>query len=218
MGVEKLQSELRTMFPQAKIETFERGDTILPSGDILIATQAVLRFKDCLKPQVIALVDLDSELNRLDMRSSYRCWRLALHLRAMAQKTLIVQTRNSDHHVVRALAADDLKLFYDGEIRLRKELGFSPFAHWAVVTARGRQEKSVLKFSGDVYNVLSGLAVPGVNVLPVEPGMPAKMRDQYRFRVLLQGPRPQDLVAVIRQGLAMIKRSGRLIVTIEIDP
>ena len=60
MGIEKLQSELNTLFPQAKIIAFERGDADPSAGDIVIATQAILRFKDRLKPQVIALVDLDS--------------------------------------------------------------------------------------------------------------------------------------------------------------
>ncbi|MDO8675086.1 MAG: primosomal protein N' [Candidatus Omnitrophota bacterium] len=218
MGVEKIQSELNILFPQAKVVTFERGDSDLPDGDILIATQAVLRFKDRLKPRLAALVDMDSELNRLDMRSSYRSWALAVHLRAMAQKTLIVQTRNSTHHVLRALAADDARIFYDEEIRLRKELGFSPFAHWAAVTVRARQEKSAMSFARDVYNVLVAVSGQGMQILEPGPGIPAKMRGQYRFKVLVQGPRAEDITAVIKAALAKVKRSGRLIVTVEVDP
>ena len=215
MGVEKLQGELTGMFPQAKVVTFERGDTDLPSGDILIATQAVLRFKDRLKPQVAALVDFDNELDRLDMRSSYRAWALAVRLRAMATGTLVVQTRNSSHHVLRALAADDPKLFYDEELRLRKELGFSPFAHWAAVTVRGAQEKTALNFAQDVYNILS--AAQGIQVSGPQPGVPAKVRGRYRFVVLVQGPKAEDMMAVIKEGLSKLKRISRLIVTIELD-
>jgi len=218
MGVEKIQSELNVLFPRAKVVTFERGDAHLPVGDILIATQAVLRFKGRLKPHLAALVDIDGELNRLDMRSSYRAWGLAVHLRAMAQKTLIVQTRNSTHHVLKALAADDARIFYDEEMRLRKELGFSPFAHWAAVTVRARQEKSALSFARDVYNVLIAVSGQGMHILEPGPGIPAKMRGQYRFRVLVQGPRAEDITAVIKGALAKVKRSGRLIVTVEVDP
>ncbi len=218
MGVEKLQSELKLMFPQARIGSFERGDADLPSVDILIATQAVLRFKDHLKPQTTALVDFDGELNRLDMRSSYRAWRLAVQLRAMTQKELIVQTRNSAHHVVKALALDKAALFYDEEMRLRKELGFSPFAHWATVTGRGKQEKAVFNFIQDLYNILKGTPVAGVQIFSPEPGVPAKMRDQYRFRIMVQGPQAHGLVALVKSGLAKLKRPSRLIVTIEVDP
>lgn len=218
MGVEKIQSELNVLFPQAKVATFERGDARLPDGDILIATQAVLRFKDRLKPRLAALVDMDSELNRLDMRSSYRAWALAVHLRAMAQKTFLVQTRNSTHHVLRALAADDARIFYDEEMRLREELGFSPFAHWAAVTVRARQEKSAMDFARDVYNVLVAASGQGMQILEPGPGIPAKMRGQYRFRVLVQGPRAEEITGVIKGALAKVKRSSRSIVTVEVDP
>lgn len=218
MGVEKIQSELNVLFPRAKVVTFERGDALLPDGDILIATQAVLRFKDRLKPRLAALVDMDSELNRLDMRSSCRAWGLAVHLRAMAQKTLVVQTRNSTHHVLKALAADDARIFYDEEMRLRKELGFSPFAHWAAVTVRARQERSAMNFARDVYNALVAVSGQGMQILEPGPGVPAKMRGQYRFRVLVQGPRAEEITGVIKGALAKVKRSSRSIVTVEVDP
>ncbi len=218
MGVEQLQKELCALFPTARIAHFDKDSKELPAGfDILIATQAVLRFRHKLAFQTVVLADIDGELNRADMRSSCKAWALACRMRLMGGQ-MLVQTRNRDHHMLKALSAHNDRSFYDAEFALRKELGFPPFAHWAAVTARAKMERSAESFAQDVYNQLSRAEHEGITITAPEPDVPAKVRDQYRFRVLLQGNNVEELAAAVKAGLTQVKRRSGALVTLNIDP
>lgn len=218
MGVEQLQKELSGLFPTAKIAHFEKGPALgLPAAfDVLIATQAVLRFQGKLDVQTVILVDLDAELNRVNMRSSFKGWSLAMHTRLLGRQVLI-QTRNPGHHVLQALMKDDTELFYAEEMRLRKELDFSPFYHWVALVARAKTEKFAQTFLGDVYNELSKNKPEHTALTPPQPDVPAKVRDQYRFKVMAGGRAVEPVVALIKKEIGKVKRS-RVIVTLNVDP
>ena len=97
IGVQQLQIELKKYFPQAKIIAFERTASATanknekpPNFDIMIGTQAVLRFQGRLQVQIAAFIDFDTQLNRLDMRSSFNAFSLGLHIKSMAEKSVFI--------------------------------------------------------------------------------------------------------------------------------
>jgi len=223
IGVEQVQTELKRLFPQAKITAFERAiktseAKLLPDFDILISTQAVLRFQGTLQAGVAAFIDFDAELNRLDMRSAFNAFSLALHISSMATEAVLIQTRNSDHYVLQNLSRGDLKGFYDEELKLRKELGFSPFKHWVKINWRGKIEKSTQEQALQVYNALSKSAPAGYAVTPPLADAVGRKRDWFRFNVMVQADRVPQAVAFIKSVLQQIKRRSRVIVTMNIDP
>ena len=122
--------------------TVEATKQSLPDFDILITTRAVLRFQGMLKAQLAAFIDFDAELNRLDMRSAFNAFSLVLHISSMALEAVFIQTRNSSHYVLQSLSRGKTQGFYDEELKLRKEFGFSPFKHWVKISWRGKSEKS----------------------------------------------------------------------------
>jgi len=218
MGVEQLQKELSTLFPTARISSFEKDSKGFPAPfDVLIATQAVLRLRGRLNVQTVVCVDIDSELTRLDMRSSFKGWSLVMHARLLGQQVL-VQTRNPGHHVLKALAGDDANAFYAEELRLRRELDFLPFFHWVAVVARSRKEKFAQTFITHVYNKLLKDKPGHMVITPAAPDAPAKVRDQYRFRVMVGGKLVEGVVRSVKDALAKLKRSSGVIVTLNVDP
>ena len=195
------------------------GDQKQPLGnfDILIATQAVLRFKWSLNVQTMIIVDMDAELNRADMRSSFKGWALANQARLLG-KAFLVQTRNLEHHVVKALAKDDTLLFYKEEMRLRKELEFPPFCHWVAITVRTKVETSAHNFALDLYKALSKDKPSYVRVAMPQADVPAKLRDQYRFKMIVQSVDVPVTIHFIKKTLAQLKLPSRLIVTLNVNP
>lgn len=228
IGVEQLQSELKKYFPEAKIITFERSinskvknaDKSLGNFDILIATQAVLRFQGSLQVQVGTFIDFDAELNRLDMRSSFNAFSLVLHISSMALGSVFIQTRNSNHYVLQSLSRGDLKGFYEEELKLRKEFGFSPFKHWVKISWRGKSERTTCQAAQQVYNELVRNDSPErlYTVTPPLADTVGRKRDQFRFNVMLQGDQVPSAVAFIKTTLQKTKRPSRVIVTLNIDP
>lgn len=218
LGVEGVQRELALLFPQGRIAYFDKDSESCPKTfDILIATQAIVRCKGMVAAQTLIWVDFDAELNRMDMRSSFKAWAQVLHLRSMAAQVM-VQTQNPQHHVLKALRTDDAPAFYRDELDLRRELHFSPFYHWAAVVIRSRDKKNAQQTGQDVYNQCCRLR-PGdaIQVQAVVPDTPAKLRDQYRFKVMVGGAQVEGIVAVIKTALAAIKKT-KAIITINIDP
>ncbi len=222
IGVEQVQTELKKYFPQAKIVSFERTAGVkkqsLPDFDILISTKAVLRFQGMLKVPLAAFIDFDAELNRLDMRSAFNAFSLALHISSMAPEGVFIQTRNSNHYVLQSLSRGKTQDFYDEELKLRKELGFSPFKHWVRISWRGKSEKSTRQYALQVYNVLSQSAPADYTITPPLADAVGRKRDQFRFNVMVQADHVPQAVAFIKSTLAQIKRRSRVIVTLNVDP
>jgi len=219
IGVEQVQAELKKLFPQAKIHSFSALKQEFPDFDILISTQAVLRYQGELSVDLAAFIDFDAELNRLDTRSAFNAFCLAAHIRSMVHDEVFIQTRNSNHYVLKSLSRGKAQDFYDEELRLRKEFGFSPFKHWVKISLRGKAEKSTLQAAVDVYNRLS--KNPAQNdCAPTPPLADAvgRKRDWFRFNVMVQADQAAPAVALIRSALAETKRSGRVIVTLNVDP
>jgi primosomal protein N' (replication factor Y) len=228
IGVEQVQTELKRIFPQAKILAFERtaksvkkpnGGQSLGDFDILISTRAVLRFQGALKVRLAAFIDFDAELNRLDMRSAFNAFSLALHISSMALESVFIQTRNSNHYVLQSLSHGKTQDFYDEELKLRKEFGFSPFKHWVRISWRGKSEKSTHEHALQVYNVLSeSSSEENYTITPPLADTVGRKRDQFRFNVMVQANQVPQAVAFIKSTLDQIKRPSRVIVTFNIDP
>ncbi len=225
IGVEQLQTELKKYFPQARILAFERAakstvKTAKPLGDfdILISTRAVLRFQGMLKVRLAAFIDFDAELNRLDIRCAFNAFSLALHISCMALEPVLIQTRNSGHYVLQNLSRGNIKGFYDEELKLRKEFGFSPFKHWVKISWRGKSEKSTREAALQVYNVLSKSAPADYTITPPLADAVGRKRDQFRFNVMVQADHVPKAVEFIKSTLTKIKRRSRIIVTLNIDP
>jgi primosomal protein N' (replication factor Y) len=171
-----------------------------------------------LKVPLAAFVDFDAQLNRLDMRSAFNAFSLALHISSMALEGVFIQTRNSNHYVLQSLSRGETQGFYDEELKLRKEFGFSPFKHWVKISWRGKSEKSTHQAAGEVYNALSRSAPEDFTITPPLADAVGRKRDQFRFNVMVQANHVPQAVAFIKSTLTRIKRPSRVIVTFNIDP
>lgn len=222
IGVEQVQTELKKLFPAARVASFERAqkakEQALGDFDILVSTNAVLRFQGALKAQVAAFIDFDAELNRLDMRSAFNAFSLALHVSSMAVDPILIQTRNINHYVLQSLSCGKLKDYYDEELKLRKEFGFSPFKHWIKLSWRGKAEKSTHEAALQVYNELIKSAPEKCSITPPLADAVMRKRDQFRFNVMVQADQVPPTVAFIKTTLTKTKRLSRVIMTINIDP
>ena len=226
IGVEQVQTELKKLFPLARIVSFERTARVksdeakqsLPDFDILISTNAVLRFQGALKAQVAAFIDFDAELNRLDMRSAFNAFSLVQHISGMAIESVFVQTRNINHYVLQNLSRAKAHGFYDEELKLRKEFGFSPFKHWVKISWRGKLEKITLEAAEGVYKELSKSIPENIAVTPPLADAIGRKRDQFRFNVMVQTDHVSQAIAFIKSTLNKLKRHSRVIMTLNIDP
>lgn len=218
LGVEQLQKALQDRYPLLKIDVFERGSAgDIGRPDILIATEAIMRFRHQLRVSLIAFLDIDSDISRMDMRSCFRAWSLVGHLRSMAQDKVFVQTRQPQHYVLKSLSADDPKKFYDEEMQMRRELKFTPFAHEIKVHLRGKEETAVRQSAEALHQLLLGDRIPGVNIASPAEDLIAQKRGLFRLHILLQGEDVMGMIAHVKRSLARLRNRHKAIITINVD-
>ncbi len=220
MGIEKLESETARFFPQAKVAHFDRDTKILPQGfDILIATQAILKYEDTLSISLVGVLRIDSEINRLDFRSAQKTFALLTHLGGMAQKQMIVQTGIPENYCIKAAVKMDFKKFYREEIKFRRQIGFPPFCRLTALALRGTKEDIVFKGATQLYeHLVKNNTAKDIEVLEPQADVVAKLRDKYRFTILVKGKSSQKTMAFIQSSLKTFGKKSGMIVSVNVDP
>jgi len=217
-GIEKLKEEIKRSFPQARVALVDRENTAFPvSFDVLVATQAVLRWIDHLKVHVTGVIDVDSEFNRLDFRSAQRTYALLAHLKIMTLHFLMIQTQHPDNYCLKAVLKNKPADFYKREMKLRKELGLPPFKHWLSIYLRGPNQMVVSEQAKELYNLLTAKPLAVLLIHEPHTDVVTKLRDQYRFIIRMQGKDIVRMMKYFKKSLRGLKKKSGVIVTVKVD-
>lgn len=219
MGIEKLESQVARLFPSAKIACYAKESGALPASfDILVATQAVTRFDDKARFDLTCVVDTDAELSRINFEAGENAFLLLRHLHAMTRDKFFIQTRLPDNYVLKALVKNSPKLFYTKEAALRRELHFPPFGQLAEIFVRSRDQASALKQAEAIYTALTRKKAKSLEISPPQVLSLARLRDQYRFVIVVRGTLTAYVSPLIAKTLASLRRSGKTITTVNVAP
>ena len=219
VGIEKMESEIARIFPQARVARFDRETkNIPPNVNILVGTQAVLRVLDQFQPQLIGMLNVDTELGRMDFRSAQRVFSLLIHLRQTARDKVFVQTYDPGHYCLQSVLKMDFEKFYKNEIRFRKEADLPPFSHLVAVGLRGTHKDAVFDQAKALYEKLQSGKGDHIEILDPQPDVMPKLRDKYRFTIMCKGKSLPAILTCIKSAIKIFKRKQNVIVTINVDP
>jgi primosomal protein N' (replication factor Y) len=148
-GVTRVREELEALFPRLRVVDVDAATAEVGDADIVIGTEAVLHRPELRRrrPSVVAFLDLDQELlaarYRVAAQAQWLTTRGAQLLtgRPRDHTRLVVQTRQPEHEVVRALVKGQPALVADAEVDRRRALGFPPFGALAELSG---EEPAVL--------------------------------------------------------------------------
>lgn len=219
VGVERIAQEIRRLFPFAKTEQLDREVAVFPAKfDVLVTTQAVLRMLGRVTVDTVGILDIDSEFNRGDYRSSQKAFSLLTHLSLMAKNSIEIQTFHADNDVLKFFVAGKDREFYANELLLRKELNLPPYYHWVLVVIRGKEEKAVTEQAQALYNSMAANKPHDIEVLNVRPDVVPKVRDQYRMAIFVRGPQACEVLAFAKESVGKLKKKSSVIITVQVDP
>ena len=217
-GTEKLESEVARLYPAARVGDYDAHSEGFPSqADIVIATKAVLR-EEARDVRLVAVINFDAELHHPDFRAAQHAFTLLVRLRRMASEKLLVQTRMPDNYCLRAAAANDFEGFYKEELGLRRELGFPPYRHLVAVGLRGRVEDLVFQQAQELFARFEEKLPASLEVGEPHPDVNPKLRDKYRFTILLKGRSVKDILAFVKPVVKNFRHKRGTVVTINVDP
>jgi primosomal protein N' (replication factor Y) len=218
VGVERVASELRRLFPLARIEGLDRETAAFPKKfDILVSTQAVFRMLGELSFDLVGVLEIDAEFNRGNYRSAQHAFSLLSHLALLAKGRVEIQTFHADNSVLHDFVAGRSETFYAHELKLRQELKLPPFYHLVKVMLRGVQEKVVSAQAELLYNLMAEQKPSGVEVIGLHPDTIIKLRDKYRYVILVRGQDRQADLKFVKTSLAKMKKKSGVVVTLQVD-
>jgi primosomal protein N' (replication factor Y) (superfamily II helicase) len=234
-GVERLEEEVRELFPQARVLVLssdlvatvdrlraELNDVAAGHFDIVIGTQLVAKGHHFPKLNLVGIIDADLGLNNGDPRAAERTFQLLHQVVGRAGRDAgtglgLLQTHQPEHPVMRALIAQDRKAFYDAEIEVRERTGYPPFGRLASLVISGPDKNDTGSFARALARAAP--ASDDVRVLGPADAPISLVRGRHRLRLLVKAPRNFDLSGYLREWLVEApKIKGSIRVEIDIDP
>lgn len=217
IGTEKIESELSRLFPQARLNRLTGPKKIdIQSSDIFISTSFVIG-EAGLNFDLVVVLGIDNSLNRLDFRASEKAYALLVGLLRLTDKKMIIQTRLTGHHCFVSLLKKDVNIFYDEELKERKQLNFAPHRHVLLVKLRGRKEERVRQASYGLFEKINKYEDKNIRIISVSPSMPSKLRGNFYWQLLISLTNVKKACEILKINLKNFSRSG-IIVTVDVDP
>ena len=208
-GTQKVEEELRELFPEAGILRMDADTTaggheeILQAFErervpILLGTQMVAKGLDFENVTLVGVLSADISLYVDNYRAAERTFSLLTQVVGRAGRggktgRAVIQTYTPGNDVIRCAARQDYDAFYESEIRMRRLRRYPPFADLFTVTVSGTEEGRVLRAAVSVRETLRQLcrrpelAAEEPEVLGPAPAPVVKVNNRFRYRCTLVG-------------------------------
>ncbi|MDD2866315.1 MAG: primosomal protein N' [Candidatus Omnitrophica bacterium] len=190
-GTEKVESELRRLFPSVRIAQFSKTADPVESYDIMLATQEILEdpniFRHCFDRVVLIAADL--MLGRPDFRATEHAFSRFLILSRIAKVELIIQTKMPEHYVWGFLKTQDSAGFLKKEFEERRELRLPPVVRLGTLTIRARTELAILAAAKKALRAVKTSLKrhnADAEVFDPQPARPFKLRGYFRYQMLIK--------------------------------
>ena len=241
-GTQKLEEEVRKLFPDAQITRLDR-DT--PRGrasfvtmhrnmnagkiDILIGTQMITKGHDFPNVTLVGVVHADLALNIPDFRSCERAFQLLTQVAGRAGRgevpgKVIIQTNNPDHYMFEFVREHDANAFNEKELKLRGQLNYPPFTRLIAVEIVSTNESLGKRTAEKLGRALAQQTIrqKGVEILGPSKAALYQIQNKFRWHLILRGQNMQTLQGILAdsQELNELKSSssGKLKLSIDVDP
>ena len=203
-GTEKIELELKKLFPTARILRMDKDTTIRKGShekyikmieneevDIIVGTQMISKGLDFPLISLVGIINADETLNIPDFRSNERTFSLLNQVSGRAgrsgiESNVIIQTFNPDNKLFEFIKNNDYKSFYKYEMNIRKKLKYPPYYYLISlkICSKNYEEasKNASKISTYLTNHISNTSI----VLGPSTATMFKLNDIYRFQILIK--------------------------------
>jgi primosomal protein N' (replication factor Y) len=235
-GTQRAEEELRDLIPEISLKRMDRDTTTKKLShyrmvremeqkkiDILIGTQMVAKGHDFPNVTVSGIVLADIALNLPDFRSSERTFQLFTQLAGRAGRgespgKVYIQTYEADHYVFEFVKKHDYHGFYRKEVGFRKELSYPPFSRLIRIIFSFRKKDIVKQTINRISNKIKNIRLNDAEVLGPAPAPVEKIRNLWRWHIILKGKRAKPLRLNALEILESIKEIKEVRVDIDVDP
>lgn len=204
LGTQSVFDEIKELLPKANLLRLDRDTTqtknqffnelnLFARGhyDLVVGTQMVAKGHDWPNLTLVGVLEAESQLYAPDFRSFEKTFQLLTQVfgrsgRADKKGRVIVQTFNPKLPLLTQASNHDYVSFYHQEIKNRQKAGYPPFGRLILFEWSALNEKTVKDYlAGIDWRTLKS-KFPAVEFLGPEQAVIAKLRNRWRWRLLIK--------------------------------
>ncbi len=161
---------------------------------------------------LVGVVSADTSLHFPDFRAAERTFQLLTQVAGRAGRgekdgRVVIQTYTPDHYAVITAKEQNYEAFYEVEREFRKRANYPPFGSLARLLLTADDEEELARIAGRVGLACQGT---GAEVVGPAPAPLSRLKDRYRWHILLKGEQ-RAVLAAAKAGIAAAGRSCRII-------
>lgn len=233
-GVERLEQELATFLPNAKV-TILTSDTVINQKkvvqvlesiannqvDVIIGSQMVTKGLHFPNLELVGVVDAESNVFGGDIRALERMYQVLHQVAGRAGRQsidgkVVIQTLDPKNAHLQNLKIWNRQGFIDAELEDRKAANMPPYSRVVIITASSLSEKCNIDFCNKLAIYIPQLAdvrILGPSLAPI-----FMLRRRYRHRFVVIAPKSTNIQSVIKQWLNTVKKPANIKIKIDVDP
>ncbi|HDQ25316.1 MAG TPA: primosomal protein N' [bacterium] len=236
LGTQKIEDVAQKFFPEKKvfrvdIDSMKQNDHVAiyekiknREIDLLVGTQMIAKGFDFPEVTFVGVAGIDSVLNLPDFRAEERVFQLLTQVSGRAGRggkpgKVVIQTFNPESSGIRAAAKNTPEKFYEEQLRLRREHGYPPFKFLLQFIVSDMREERCAAAAEKVRETAEAAAaaagVKSYSVLGPAPAPLSRIRNRFRYSVIIKSPSRKDLNTM---GRAVKKGHFKAVVSIIMDP
>jgi primosomal protein N' (replication factor Y) len=239
-GTEKIEDEIRALFPEARIarmdldttrtrQAYERIINDFSAGrtNILIGTQMISKGLDFDKVSVVGILNADTMLNYPDFRAYEHAFMMMSQVSGRAGRKgrrglVILQTKSPDLPVIRQIVDNDYTAFFRSIMAERQQFRYPPYCRLVCVYLKHRSDSLVDTASHELGSRLRQWL--GTRVLGPDRPSVAKVKSLSIRKLLIKiesGLNLADVrkyLALAQQQMLQDKRYSSLQIYFDVDP
>ena len=225
-GSQQGEEKLQEIFPTARIGRMDR-DTVrgrydmerllarLHSGEInlLVGTQMIAKGHDIHGVTLVGVVGCDHSLSMPDFRAAERVFQLMTQVSGRAGRgelpgRVVVQTYYPDHYAIQAASTHDYNAFVERELKYRRWMHYPPFGVLANLLIQSKKMEEAAGWAAILGKWFDKNKPEGVRVLGPCTAPVARIKETWRFHLILKSGSRRALNATLRAALAHAEQAG----------
>jgi primosomal protein N' (replication factor Y) len=240
-GTQRLEAELQALLPEGKAVLRLDGDIMAKKGafhevlsafsdgeaSVLVGTQMVAKGLDVANVTLVGVLGADSTFHSPEYKAFERGFQLLTQVAGRAGRgekagTVYFQVFEPEHPVLRFAQQQNFEAFFAYDIAIRKQEGYPPFSQLIRLLVSGEDLDRVIWFAEALLHKLkttveqNGL-VEGVRFLGPAPCLVERLKDKFRYHILIKNWAGEAGLALLQTELASVDTPKGLLLLIDVD-
>ena len=235
-GVERIEEEIVSLFPDAKVQTISSDhfrnigelkqifDKIIKGKiDIIIGTQIISKGHNFPLLSFVGVLDTDIALKGGDIRATERTFQLLRQVVGRSGRFNIpgeamIQTYFPENEVMHAICNENDEDFLNLQSKMREAANVPPFSRMIAIIISGSNHKLALNFGRQLAKDIFSLNIKNIEIYGPADAKISKIRNKYRIRILLKVEKKIAIQSLLSQIIEQRKCPSFINVKIDVDP